>query len=48
MFASINENFISAIVEGALMMSGQYVDLSALQDAAAMSRDDILPMGQDV
>jgi hypothetical protein len=35
MFVSVNENFISAVVEDALMMASQSIDISALQDAAA-------------
>jgi hypothetical protein len=44
MFAGVNGNFISTAVEGALIMAGKSVDLNALQDAAAMSGDDILPV----
>jgi hypothetical protein len=44
----INENFISTAVEGGLVMAGQYVDLSALKDAATVSGADILPMEQVV
>jgi hypothetical protein len=43
MFTSVNENFVSATVEGALVMAGEFVDPDALQDAAAVSEADILP-----
>jgi hypothetical protein len=43
-FARINENFISATIEGALVMAGQSIDLSALQDTAAVSGANILPV----
>jgi hypothetical protein len=48
MFAGVNENFISAVVKGALMMAGESIDLDALQDVAAESGADILPMRRDV
>jgi hypothetical protein len=47
-FAGVNENFISATVEGALMMAGESVDLDTLQDVAVDSEVDILPVGCDV
>jgi hypothetical protein len=43
MFASVNENFASAAIEGALAMARDFVDLGALQTAAADSGVDILP-----
>jgi hypothetical protein len=43
MFAGLNENFVSAAVEGALVMAGESVDLDALQDPAAVSGVHILP-----
>jgi hypothetical protein len=42
-FLGVNENFVSAIVEGALVMAGESVDHDALQDATAASGADILP-----
>jgi hypothetical protein len=47
-FASVNKNFISTTVEGALVMVGESIDLNTLQDAAAVSRPDIFPIDQDV
>jgi hypothetical protein len=47
-FADVNENFISAVVKGTLMMAGESIDLGALQDAASISEADILPMDRDV
>jgi hypothetical protein len=44
MFASVNKNFISAAVEGALVIDGESVKLNALQDAAGVSGADILPV----
>jgi hypothetical protein len=41
-FLGINDNFILAAVDGALMMAGDYVDLSALQASTAASGVDIL------
>jgi hypothetical protein len=43
MFAGVNNNFISAAVEGTLTMAKSYVDLGVLQTVAADSRADILP-----
>jgi hypothetical protein len=48
MFAGVNENLVSAVVEGALIMAGESVDLNALQGAAAVGGADILPTEQDV
>jgi hypothetical protein len=48
MFGGVNENFITAAVEGALILASSSVDLDALQDAAAASGVDILPMEHDV
>jgi hypothetical protein len=47
-FGGVNENFVSDAVDGAFVMVDDSVDLDALQDAAAVSGADILPMGQDV
>jgi hypothetical protein len=44
----VNENFISAAVEGALVMAVESIDLDALQDVATESRAAILPMERDV
>jgi hypothetical protein len=43
-FAVVNENFVSATVEGTLIMA----DLAALQAITADSVADILPVVQDV
>jgi hypothetical protein len=48
MFGGVNENFVTAAIEGALIMAGSSVDLDALQDAAAASGVDILPAERDV
>jgi hypothetical protein len=48
MFACVNENFISAAVEGTLVMASQSIDLGALHDVASMSETDILPAKRDV
>jgi hypothetical protein len=48
MFGGVNENFITAAVEGALVMAGSSVDLDTLQDAAAISGVDILLTEHDV
>jgi hypothetical protein len=48
MFAGVNENFISVVVECALVMAGESVHLDTLWDAAIESGVDILPTGQDV
>jgi hypothetical protein len=44
MFAGVNENFISTVVEGTLTMAKSSVDLGVLQTVAADSRADILPV----
>jgi hypothetical protein len=43
MFGGVNENYVTAAVEGALIMARDYVDLDALQSTAAESGVDILP-----
>jgi hypothetical protein len=48
MFGDVNENFVTTTVECALVMASSSIDLDALQDAAAASRVDILPMEHDV
>jgi hypothetical protein len=48
MFGSINENFVTATVEGALVMVGDSIDLDALQSAADESGADILPAEHNV
>jgi hypothetical protein len=48
MFGSINENFVTAAVEGALVMVGDSIDLDALQSAADESGVDILPAEHNV
>jgi hypothetical protein len=48
MFAGVNENFISIVVEGALVMAEESVDLDALQDVAAERGTSIWPTGRDV
>jgi hypothetical protein len=48
MFGSINENFVTAAVEGALTMVGDSVDLEAMRDAAVSRGAKILPAGRDV
>jgi hypothetical protein len=47
-FVGMNENFVSAAFEGALMVAGDSIDLDAIQDAVAASGADILPMERDV
>jgi hypothetical protein len=42
MFGGINENFVTAVVDSALVMAGDSVDLYALQSVAAESGLDIL------
>jgi hypothetical protein len=48
MFGGINDNFITATVEGALVMAGDSVDLDALQSTATESGADVLPVERDV
>jgi hypothetical protein len=48
MFAGVNENFVSATVEGALVVIGESIDLDAFQDVVAESRAYILPADRDV
>jgi hypothetical protein len=48
MFAIVNKNFVSTAVEGALLMAGESVDHDTLQDVAALSGSDNLPMEWDV
>jgi hypothetical protein len=46
--AVMNENFVSAVVDGTLVMVGGSIDLAALQASAADSGADILPAELDV
>jgi hypothetical protein len=48
MFVGVNENFISTIVEGALVMAEESIDLYAFQDVAAESGPFILSLERDV
>jgi hypothetical protein len=48
MFGGVNENFVTATIEGTLMMVGDSVDLDALQSAAAKSGANVLPTERDV
>jgi hypothetical protein len=48
MFGGINGNFVTATVEGALMMVGDSVDLDALESVVTKSGADILPAECDV
>jgi hypothetical protein len=48
MFADVNEKFISATVEGTLVMIGSSIDLGALQTVAVDSGADILLTEKDV
>jgi hypothetical protein len=43
MFGGVNENFVTAAVEGALVMAGDSVDLDALQSTATESGADVIP-----
>jgi hypothetical protein len=47
-FAGVNENFVSAVIEGMLMMARDSVDLAALQASAADSGADVLLGERDV
>jgi hypothetical protein len=47
-FIGVNGNFISATVEGTLVMAGDSIDLSIVQTSACTSGADILLVGQDV
>jgi hypothetical protein len=47
-FADVNKNFISAMVDDTFILAGDSVDLAALQTVAADSGADILPVEQDV
>jgi hypothetical protein len=46
-FAGVNGNFISAVVEGTLVIARNSIDLAALQAMAAECGADILPVGWD-
>jgi hypothetical protein len=48
MFGGVNENFVTTVVEGALMMAGDSVDLDALQSATTESGANVLPAERDV
>jgi hypothetical protein len=44
MFCGMNENFATAVIEGALVLAGDFVDLEAVRVAAS----DVLPIGLSV
>jgi hypothetical protein len=48
MFGGVNENFVTVVIEGALVMVRDSIDLDALQSVAAKSGADILPTKHDV
>jgi hypothetical protein len=48
LFSSVNENFATAAIEGALMMVGDSVDLDVVQGVATKSDADILPARPDI
>jgi uncharacterized protein with HEPN domain len=48
MFTSVNENFVSTAIEGALVMARESVDLDAFQDVAPESEPDIFPVDRNV
>jgi hypothetical protein len=48
MCGGVNVNFATAVVNGALAMAGDSVDLEAVHDAVVSSSADFLPTGQDV
>jgi hypothetical protein len=48
MFAGVNEKYVSAMIEGTLVMAGNSIDSDGLHSATAESEADILPADHDV
>jgi hypothetical protein len=48
MFSSVNENFATAAIKGALTMAGDSIDLDVVRWATAEGDEDDLPAGSDV
>jgi hypothetical protein len=46
MFGGVNANFVTATVEGALVMASDSVDLVAMHDVVVSSGANILPTGE--
>jgi hypothetical protein len=47
-FVGVNENFISVMIEGVLVMADDSVDLAVLQASAVNSGVNVFPGGRDV
>jgi hypothetical protein len=45
MFGGVNENFATVMVEGALSMASDSINLEAMRDVVVSSSTDILPAG---
>jgi hypothetical protein len=48
MFCGVNENFATAMIEGALVLAGDSVDLEAMWVEASEGGMDVLPAGSSV
>jgi hypothetical protein len=48
MFRSVNENFATAAIEGALAMAGDSIDLDVIRGTAAKGGADVLPAGSNM
>jgi hypothetical protein len=48
MFSGVNENFATAVIEGALTMAGDSVDHDVVRSTAVVSGVDILPARHDI
>jgi hypothetical protein len=47
-FSGVNENFATAVIEGALTLAGNSVNLEAVRIAASEASADILPAASGV
>jgi hypothetical protein len=47
-FSSVNENFATAAIEGALTMAGDSIDLDVVRDIAVEGGADVFPTGSNV
>jgi hypothetical protein len=48
MLSGVNENLATTVIEGALAMAGDLVDLDVVRGMAAESGADVLPVGHNV
>jgi hypothetical protein len=48
MFSGVNENFTTAVIEGAVAMARDLVDLDVVRGTTTESGADVLPTGDNI